>query len=188
MRTIALLACLAASLAAEDRTLRLQDAEGNVVANLIPLSDGFRIVDEGGAVLGEARASEDRVRLVNERGEEVLSVVRQGFGAEVRQASGDVEYVLREEGGEWRVQDASGSDLGRFRLSEDGFELRTSDDQVSARITTREDRIRFEDGSGALKSELRSTSEARAWIWLALDRLSVAERVAIATWFLKVTR
>ena len=188
MRTLALIACISTVLVAEEPTLRLRDAEGHLVASLIPRFDGFQIVTEDGTVLGETRAYSDRVRVVNERGEELLSIASQRFGAEVRDASGTLEYSLRQEGNEWRVLDASGSEVGRFRPFENGFELRTANNELRARIVAREDRVRFEDASGGLTSELQGTIETRAWGWLALEGPSVAERAAIVTWFLKVAK
>lgn len=189
MRTLLLIAILTTPLAAEDPTLQLRDAQGTVVASLIPRTDGFRIVDPGGTALGEAVASEDRVRLVDDRGAEVLSVVRAQSGAEVRNASGGIEYTLRQEGDEQRVKDAAGADTGRLRPAPGGgFEYLARDEKLVAKVTAREDRVRYEDASGTLASELQGTVDAKPWAWLALDRLSVAERVAIATYFLKVAR
>ena len=164
-------------------------ADGTTLLDLKPGPKGYKVFDGSGALVAKLRVKDDRVKIKGPDDTEQAKLKLKSEGAELEDAAGRRLYRIKPDaGGHWKLRDADGQTLAKFKLKADGFEVRDSAGETLAKVKSREERLAFETEAGERLSVLKGTSDARAGMWLALERLPLAQRAALLVFFLEVYR
>lgn len=180
----------ATSVGAQGEAGRLQykDAAGNVLLNLRPKDEGFKLQDGLDQALGSLKVSNDRVKLRDARDVERWKVKRKDYGAEVEDAAGARLFKVKQnDDGDLKLIDATDTLIAKSRKKDDGsYELRDPAGVTIAKVKPRDGKVVFETEQGERQAQLEGVTDARAAQWLALERFALAERAALTVFFLKV--
>ncbi len=168
--------------------LRYLDRSGQPALALAVREGAVDVSDGKGAALGTIKLAEDRVKFRDSSDVELLKVKRKADGAEVEDGAGNRLYRVKIKAeGKLELEDAKGRTVAKAKSKDSGFEVRRESGDTLAKVKIRPGKIVFETEGGERIGDLEGASDARAALWLAVDRLSVTERAALWAFFAKVS-
>jgi hypothetical protein len=159
------------------------DASDRVLLRIKITANGFALSDADAKPLGTVKKGSDQVTYLDAGDVERLKVKKTDDGALVEDAAQKEVYRLKADEGVWTIDDATGAPLAKVKTKPDGLELRAKDGGTIARLKSSEDKVVFENEQGERLALAKGTTRPQAAVWLALDKLSLAERAALWAYF-----
>jgi hypothetical protein len=119
----------------------------------------------------------------------MIKVKLKDYGAEIENAAGTRLFKIKlDDDGAWKLRDPGDETIFKCKPKEDGYEVRRASGETAAKVKVRDGKLNFKTEDGADLGSLKGVTDARAGMWFAVDRLTMAERAAVCVFFLKVYR
>jgi hypothetical protein len=177
---------VATAAAADPGKVKLEDATGALKMTIKPKDDGFKAYDPQDREIGKAKVEADRVKLKDAQDREILKIKRKDVGIEIEDGAGQRLYRLKPDGADWKLDDAAGNLVMKLKAKDNGYEARDAKGVTLAKVKVREGKVVFETEAGDRLGQLDGAREPLPAAWLALERFTPLERMALYAYFMRV--